>query len=351
MRFILSCFCFVIKPAEKLVLPEYKGAVLRGGLGWTFKDLVCIRKDRDCPDCLISRRCSYFRIFETPVPTDTQMMRKYPFAPHPFVITPPLDAKMEFDNSCELNFDLTLIGHAIDYLPYFVYVFDELGRRGLGKAENQFALARIEDVSGVDGARLIYDGANKRFSDNFHPLDLDKFQEIFPAIDVAGDSPKVALKLLTPTHIVHDSGIDHDLKFTSVMESLLRRIRLLQHFHCLDRSGSASAATLPPTQESVERNGGDELTLEEIHRLLSISDRVETIEKRIRWTGNQRKSGHNGIPMTLGGFTGEMTYRFPSQEALSALTPFLRLGEFIHIGKHTSFGFGKMKIDEIAAAK
>jgi hypothetical protein len=348
MRFLLSCFRFVIKPADRLFLPVYKGAVLRGGLGWTLKNLVCVRQDHSCADCLISRRCSYFRIFETPVPADAQMMRKYPFAPHPFVITPPLDTKREFDNSCELNFDLTLIGHAIDYLPYFVYVFDELGRRGLGKAENQFSLARIEDASGIDGARLIYDGASKKLSDNFHRLDFDKFPEIFPAGNVTGESPKVALKLLTPTHIVHNGGIDHDLKFTSIMKSLLRRIKLLQHFHCLDRSGSASAVTLPPTQESAERNGGDELALEEIHRLLSISDRIETIEKSIRWTGNQRKSGHNGVPMTLSGFTGEMMYRFPSPEALAALIPFLRLGEFLHIGKHTSFGFGKYGIEQMA---
>jgi hypothetical protein len=146
MRFSLSCFRFVIKPADRLFLPVYKGAVLRGGLGWTLKNLVCVRKDRDCADCLISQRCSYFRIFETPVPVDAQMMRKYPFAPHPFVITPPLDTKREFDNSCELNFDLTLIGQAIDYLPYFVYVFDELGRRGLGKSETNFLWCALKTL-------------------------------------------------------------------------------------------------------------------------------------------------------------------------------------------------------------
>jgi hypothetical protein len=155
----------------------------------------------------------------------------------------------------------------------------------------------------------------------------------------------VSLKLLTPTHSVHNGGIDHDLSFTSVMETLLRRIKLLQHFHCLDRAGSEFSEVPLSTQESDEQNG-DELTSEETHRLLSISDQVETIEKSIQWAGSRRKCGHNSVPMTLSGFTGEMKHRFPSQEALASLIPYLRLGEFIHIGKHTSFGYGRVSFED-----
>jgi hypothetical protein len=108
MRFNLSSFRFIIKPEDKLMLPVYKGAILRGGIGWALINLVCIRKDRICRNCLISQRCSYYRIFETPVPDDARMMRKYPFASHPFVITPPLSDKRQFDNSDELDFSLTI---------------------------------------------------------------------------------------------------------------------------------------------------------------------------------------------------------------------------------------------------
>jgi hypothetical protein len=295
---------------------------------------------------LISRRCSYFQIFETPVPENAKIMRKYPFAPHPFVLTPPLDTKREYDNSCELEFGLTLIGHAIDYLPYFVYVFDELGRRGLGGPQNQFSLSRVDDASGITGKSLVYDGASKKLSDDFHRIEFLMLQDISLNAGCASTSPTIVLKLLTPTHLVLDGRVDHDLKFTTVMESLLRRIKLLQYFHCLDRHVDGSPDNLSSAQESIEsRNGGGELTLEEVHQLLSIADQVETAGQNIRWTGKPRKSGHTGDPMTLSGFTGEIEYRFPSQEALAAVAPYLRLGEFIHIGKHTSFGLGKIQLD------
>jgi len=344
MRFFLSCFRFIIKPKEKLVLPAYKGAVLRGGLGWAFKNLVCIRKDKECSNCLISRRCSYFSIFETPVPADATMMRKYPFAPHPFILTPPLNAETNFDNSCELEFELTLIGRAIDYLPYFVYVFDELGRCGLGRPENQYSLVRIEDAADPAGNCLVYEEASKKLSDNFHRIHFSEVQDRSHVPDGAEASPAALLRLLTPTHLVRDGNIDHELKFATVMESLLRRIKLLQYFHCMDRhDGSSPDAIVSAPAEAVQNDGG-ELTSKEIHRLLSISDQVETMDKRLRWTGNRRKSGHSGAPMTLSGFAGEIEYRFPSQEALEALAPYLRMGEFIHIGKHTSFGFGKIRL-------
>jgi hypothetical protein len=256
------------------------------------------------------------------------MMRKYPFAPHPFVLAPPLGARREYSASDELAFSLTLIGNAAGFLPYCIYVFDELGRRGLGKPGNRYSLARVEDASGLNDKPCVYDGASRRLSDDFQRLDFSKFRENGAGFGNETGAPVVKIRFLTPAHLVRDGGIDHELKFSTVMASLLRRIRLLQYFHCLEPEDAQG-----------------ELTLEETHRLLSLADQVDTMDKRVRWIAHGRKSGHSGAPMTLSGFTGEIDYRFPSQGALAALAPYLRLAEFIHIGKHTSFGCGKIQVD------
>lgn len=70
-------------------------------------------------------------------------MRKYEAAPHPFVIEPPLERKRGYKPGEGITFGLTLVGRAIDYLPYFIYTFNELGKTGLGKGRGKFELKAV----------------------------------------------------------------------------------------------------------------------------------------------------------------------------------------------------------------
>ena len=83
-------------------------------------------------------------------------MRKYKAAPHPFIIEPPLERKRIYKPEEEFQFGLTLIGRAIDYLPYFIYTFEELGRMGIGKGKSGYDLISVES----NGDR-IYDSQTK----------------------------------------------------------------------------------------------------------------------------------------------------------------------------------------------
>ena len=70
-----------IEPRQLIILPPYKGATLRGVFGNVFKD--------------------------------------------------------------ELAFSPTLLGKVIDYLPYFIYSFDELGSIGIGKGRGVYTLRTL----------------------------------------------------------------------------------------------------------------------------------------------------------------------------------------------------------------
>jgi hypothetical protein len=116
---------------------------LRGGFGNAFRRVVCALKKTDCADCILKEKCVYSYIFETPPPSNTKIMRKYTSAPHPFIIEPPPEKRRGYTPGDELSFGLTLIGRAIDYLPYFIYTFSELGNIGIGKAKGKYELKTV----------------------------------------------------------------------------------------------------------------------------------------------------------------------------------------------------------------
>ena len=122
-HFSFAQFQFILKAQDCLHLPAYKGSTLRGGFGHAFKKVVCVKREKTCDSCLLKGKCVYSYVFETPPPPDTTRMRKYPFAPHPFIITPPPEEKRKYEKGEILEFELTLIGRSIDYVPYFIYTF------------------------------------------------------------------------------------------------------------------------------------------------------------------------------------------------------------------------------------
>ena len=157
-------FRFGITALEPLILPTYKGSTFRGGFGYAFKRVVCAIRDKECSDCLLKEKCVYSYVFWAPAPSDQKNMRKYRAAPHPFVIEPPPEKRRGFKPGDEINFGLTLIGRAIDYLPYFIYTFDELGRIGIGKGKAKYELMDV-----CCDRQHIYDSKSKTLK-TFNPV-------------------------------------------------------------------------------------------------------------------------------------------------------------------------------------
>src|SRR5258708_3765885 len=85
---------FRFEAVEEMRLPEYKGAFFRGGFGAFFRDLVCVTREPSCTGCPHVSECPYSLVFDTPVVREHfRVLRNYPYAPHPFVLVPPLDSR------------------------------------------------------------------------------------------------------------------------------------------------------------------------------------------------------------------------------------------------------------------
>ena len=125
-------------------LPPSKGALLRGGFGYAFQRIACPPscwgRAEACPTTLL---CPYRWVFETPHPAGIPHLHDLQDIPRPFVIEPSLDHQRQYAAGASLEFGLTLIGRGIDYVPYFLLGFAQLGATGLGR---DLAPARLERV-------------------------------------------------------------------------------------------------------------------------------------------------------------------------------------------------------------
>ncbi|MBI4847715.1 MAG: CRISPR system precrRNA processing endoribonuclease RAMP protein Cas6 [Nitrospirae bacterium] len=324
MEFPFKKFEFQLAPQEPILLPSYKGSTLRGGFGNAFKKVVCAIRSKECTDCLLKEKCVYSYVFETPPLSDTKIMRNYTSAPHPFIIEPPPEKRQSYTPKDEITFGLTLIGKAIDYLPYFVYTFDELGKMGIGKGRGKYVLQTVN----IQNSRFKTDSKSKTIysSDTktlmpFEPSFLNLEFAILNSERSEGilnlQSSILNLSFLTPTRIIYDGHLTLDLEFHILIRQLLRRISLLAYFHCgLDTSDWDFKGIIEKAKE------------------------VKVSKRTLKWYDWERYSARQDTRMKMGGFLGEITF----EGDIEPFMPLIAAGEILHVGKGTSFGLGQFKI-------
>lgn len=307
----LSAFEFVIQAEGQLLLPEYKGSTLRGAFGHAFKQVACPLKGRPCPTCLLGPKCAYFTIFETPPPPDARRLRKYSNIPHPFVLLPPSEPKQVYAPGESLSFGLRLVGRAADYLPYFVLAFSELGKVGLGKGRGCYRLQEVFGLEGQSRRRRLYSKEKGAL--------LGSPTTHYPGRPRQEDHDRKALSLrfLTPTRIRYQEDLCLDLEFHILARSLMRRLSALAYFHC-----------------GLDPEGWD------FRGWIARAEGVGLSRRELRWYDWERYSARQDRRMMLGGFVGEASF----VGDLGPFMPLIRLGEWLHVGKGTSFGLGRYEV-------
>lgn len=303
-------FCFTLEALETLSLPEYKGSTLRGGFGHSFRKVVCTMGPIPCETCLLHLKCPYPQIFETPIVGEPPpFMKGIKTGPQPFVLEPPLETKRTYNKGESLYFEMLLIGRAIEYLPYFIYTFDQLGCMGLGRGKGKFKLKEVASLA--QQWQTIYDGDSKTLTSNYFIISTESLNKNVESLT------RMTLKFLTPTRIKLDGHLTLEFNFRQLVFTLLRRLCTLGHFH------------MP------------EITIDWNWRsILEAADEVVVERRSLHWYDWERYSNRQKNRMKLGGFLGEIALYGKMEDWL----PLLRLGEFVHVGKGATFGLGKYEI-------
>src|SRR6185295_521555 len=141
----------------------------------------------------------------------------------------------------ELKFGLTLIGRAIEYLPYVVYAVSEMARRGLGFERARFELSEVYLIDKHDERRLIYSGDSHRIAvpaDSASSLAelvqnrIERMTEGCAPTPIPEPlSPSLRLRFMTPTRIRVDGDLQAGMSFELLVRNLLRRVSLLCAVH------------------------------------------------------------------------------------------------------------------------
>ena len=243
------------------------------------------------------------------------MLRGQPFAPHPFILQPPHSRKLSYTPGDTFSCDLTLIGEAINLLPWMVFTFDQIGKQriGLRDQRGQCQLNTVESLPAHDSDQphTIYTAETEMLTDDGLILRRD---DVMQAASHAADA--IELEFLTPTSIKVDGKWTSKLTFEHLIRNLLRRIRFLSYFHC-----------------------GEDLDVD-APAIIKATGAV-THHLRLNWLRKDRYSYRTEKSVPMGGFVGKARFK----GTLEPFLPFIYLGEYLHIGHHTAFGFGQYRIN------
>ncbi|OQA92338.1 MAG: hypothetical protein BWY26_00348 [Elusimicrobia bacterium ADurb.Bin231] len=301
----MNKYVIVITAQEDIFLPAYKGSTFRGGFGNAFKKICCIQRHSECVKCILRDKCAYSFIFESSPLSDSQKLKNLEEIPRPFVIEPPLAKETKYHAGDILKFGLILFGKAVEFLPYMIYTFAELGKIGIGKGRGKFELKEVLDITG----KVIYDSQTGVLKNTIKEAILSDSEE-----SCLYNSLKI--NFLTPTRIKFNGHYTSNPEFHILFRTLLRRISNLMYFYC---------------GKSLDIN---------FKETISQSERIKIKNINVKWHDWERYSSRQNTRMSLGGFVGEAEY----SGDIMPFMPFLRLGEYTHIGKNCTFGLGKYEI-------
>jgi len=313
---VLAHYHLTLEALEPLQLPPFKGSALRGGFGHTFKRLVCFQS-RPCGErCELGNTCPYGYIFETTPPEGSQVLRNFDEVPRPFVIEPPSDRRTLVPPGARLTFGLTLVGRGVNYLPYFIAVFKELGQVGLGRTRGRYRLQTIDAISPYTGViESIYQAEN----DTIRAVNLVINVEAVTAHAATWPSDHLTLDFLTPTRLKHEGRwVMQGPPFHVLVKALLGRVSSLAYFHCGQRWET------------------------DFRGLIDRAQAVRLADAHTGWVDWERYSGRQEQRVKMGGLVGQATYEGDLHDYL----PLLALGELVHVGKGTVFGNGQYRIAE-----
>ncbi len=322
MRLGYNLFRIRIRAEEEITLPAYKGSTFRGAFGVAFKRVVCALRREDCGECLLNSRCVYAYVFESRPEEKLHVFGMVSSIPRPYVIEPPLNENRSCQPGEPIEFNLLLIGKATEYLPYFVYAFDELGRQGIGRGRGKFILEAVEAGTGKSPV-AVYSGKEGKLK-NTEPEVIDlktPIKRVLECEEISSEESRVTLQFETPTRIKYQRRLTKDLPFHVFMRQVLRRLFLLWYFHSGSEDGVIEAGDYH-------------------RRMIKLAEKVGVSRKALYWHDWERYSNRQGSRMRLGGFLGEITYA----GNLELFIPFLKAGEILHVGKGTTFGLGKYRI-------
>jgi len=296
-----------LEAAETIRLPEFDGSLVRGALGAALRQVSCTTGAPTCAGCPEIPVCPYGYGFETPVPEDSPDRALGPFVPHPFALG--VEAADTLAPGDRFALELALVGRGRFHLASFVEAVRWLSRRGLAGGRGRFALSRVDDLAPA-GPRAVLLPEHPVFLAEPTDWTLETLARTAPA--------RLTLFTRSPLRLLAKGKPVEDLDLPALLRALFRRIGALARYHC-----------------------GFEPQVD-YRALLERAAEVRVVERRLVWRELARYSHRQKRRMVLGGLEGSLAF----EGDLAPFLPWLALGELVQVGKGTSFGLGRYRLED-----
>lgn len=321
--FPISCLQLKIRLLDDDAPAGYWGSRLRGGYGAVLKEHLCDHRELDdCRVCPRFGQCEYPNLFE-PVRTPEAAkeaeapLKNQTSLPRPFVIDLPRHFSAQQLQTKRLHFGFTLMGALCQRIEYPVTAFSIFGQRGIVAGDgSKRARFVVEDVlDNLNGGRSVF--AESAANAMFKPATVRNVTEVAGEQRWDHPPPELEVRFVTPTRIERGQITD----FYELVYQLANRVGGLWQLHGQDWPGQAEFFRW--------RN-----------ELLKAAREVKTVSNELREFQTSRYSNRQQKKLPFYGFIGAMRFagNFAPFEQL------LRVGEIVHIGQQTGFGFGQIRI-------
>ena len=292
---------FGLRMVRDTWLPMNKVSAIRGGIGEMLLRANCIR-DRRCGGCdfeseCIVRRTLYSRFDKKPDFVTSGDSVGYVLECEEY--------EEDFYEGDILEFHLILFGKTIVYFSQFLQAVYQLGMVGIGKAHARYEVVSVKNTVGKEilrGSEVL--------------MDLYQVRTLWDYVyyrqkNLADSAVLDRIRFKTPVSLKYRGENQRTLSLEAIIPALCRRIYMLDCFEGLACDMLQWKGTYPKV-------------LAEQSELISV----------YRYSSTQDQK------MPLRGIKGELCLEEIPEEVL----PLLLAGEVMHIGKNTSFGFGRYRV-------
>ncbi|MCR5237766.1 MAG: CRISPR system precrRNA processing endoribonuclease RAMP protein Cas6 [Lachnospiraceae bacterium] len=296
---------FTVEFTDASELLPYKASALRGGMGEMLLRGNCVR-DRNCDECDFAPECLVRRIMYSKMEIQPAFMSSGDSVGYVIECE---DYRERYEAGDRMEFSMILFGKTIVYFAQILNAFYALGMQGLGKEQSRFRIVSVTNskrepiMSGNDIDMSRYRIQTVADYVRYRRRQIDK-----------GDLP-YEIRFQSPLSLKYRQNELREFIPDAIIEAVARRIYILDCFEGIesDLTDRGFLAKLPTLDVTNER-----------HKVIKV----------------KRYSNHKKSAMFLEGIEGVLGLSTIPEELLDMLLA----GELIHIGKNTSFGFGRYRV-------
>jgi len=303
---------FLFYPSTKINFSFFKADRIRSALAESLNKLCCKNRNvKLCKDCDIVKTCACGVLFCSNL--------IFPGNPGPLVLSFPDYFKSNYEPAEPFEVETILFGAPMKYTPDLIEAFIGAANNGF-KIKNKNTKINLVNVSAptVNGFRPVLTLDEGYL---FNPVSVSVYiDEILPDIKLLDNKIySVKLEFLSPFRAKVNNKFGKDsLEFVNFITSLLRRFLSVSQTYC-----SANIEV-------------------DFNMVKKLAKAVGTGKCETKWVELQR-AGKRKSTQKYGGYVGEIEFKGPLKPFLNLL----KVGEIIHAGSKTNFGFGQYEVIKI----